>query len=65
MHGLTDTECTQKDSHVPVLNLDGITHYFGKWSRSAFDIGITTKNALNVIRDPYNKHHKYTVNVFK
>ena len=34
MQGLTDPECAVDESKIPhTLNLDGITHYYGNWSR--------------------------------
>ena len=64
MYGLTDPECAIEPDRVPkVLNLDGIAHYFATWSLSAFDIGITTSNALRVI-SPHDKYHKDTVEAF-
>jgi len=41
MHGLTDPDCRASED-LDVLNLDGIAHYYGRWSRKAFDIGIAT-----------------------
>ena len=52
MHGIMDSECAKDESRVgSVLNIDGIAHYFGRWSISAFDIGITTRTALEEIVD--------------
>ena len=65
MHGLTDKECALDPDRVPkVLNLDGITHYFGKWSINAFDIGYATSTALSAISDHENKKHLQTRKVF-
>jgi ADP-ribosylglycohydrolase len=54
LHGLTDSI---KDGKA-TLNLDILQSYFGRWYQSnPFDIGITTREALRVIRldrlDPY------------
>ena len=66
MQGLTDPECAVDASKIPhTLNLDGMAHYFGKWSRQAFDIGYTTQKALRAITDINDKQHKDTVAVFK
>ena len=66
MHGLVDEECSRAPEKIPqVLNLDGITHYFGIWSRKAFDIGFTTRKAFNKIYDFYNKNHHDTLAVFR
>lgn len=56
MHGLLDPECRASEE-TDVLNLDGIAHYFGKWSRTAFDIGFTTREALMPLTDLTNKRH--------
>jgi len=56
MHGLTDPECAvQKDGVPHYFNLDGITHYYGRWSKKAFDIGMATRAALGIIKDVENK----------
>lgn len=65
LHGLTDIECSVEHNLAnKVLNLDGITHYFGRWSRNAFDIGITTSQALRSVTDITNKKHTDTTSVF-
>jgi ADP-ribosylglycohydrolase len=66
MHGLTDPECAvQKDGVPQYLNLDGITYYYGRWSKKAFDIGMATRAALGVIKDVEYKQHKNTIAVYK
>ena len=66
LHGLADHECSISPSESPsVLNLDGITHYFGKWAIHAFDIGYTTRRALNPIHNFDLKKHHFTPAVFK
>ena len=62
MHGLTDPECAIDQTSIPkTLNLDGITYYYGKWSKNAFDIGLATRTALGVITDINDKKHKNTI----
>ncbi len=47
------------------MNLDGITHYFAKWRVNAFDIGMTTRNALKAVPENHEKRHKFTTKVFR
>ena len=66
LHGLTDVEFSVSSDQTPkVLNLDGITSYFGRWSHRAFDIGNTTSYALHPIKDGKLKRHDYTIPVFQ
>ena len=66
MYGLTDKECAQIPEEVAkVLNLDGITYYFGKWQWNAYDIDLTTSKALLAVEDRNKKIHNYTVPVFR
>ena len=64
LHGLTDPDC-QVIPDNSTLNLDGIAYYFGRWSKSAFDIGNTTRIALDPIKNVTDKRTTLAYDVLK